>query len=252
MRARTVLLVGLGLSLNGCLLPTPYSAVSMGVDTVSFVATGKAATDHGLSLAMGEDCALIRIFDGQICQTPRVYEATQAGVPLEPLPDSIDSAQLAAAHPEVRAAIERAAQYDGWASDNIQFALLPSEFVADDFDSITAPLPVEAEAEPAELSFGDLFSSISAELAVSGSAGYREPANRADGGRMDEQPRTPASSDLQQASLSTLFRPSSPSRGASREVGLRPDVAPYGKAANGDAAWLADRLPSLRNREIGG
>ena len=255
MGARVLLVVGLGLSLTGCLLPTPFSMVSMGVDAVSFVATGKAATDHGVSLAMGEDCALIRIFEGdegEVCRSPVVYEATAAGMPLEPLPDSVDSAQLAAAHPEVRAAVERAAQFDGWASDKIQLALLPGDFVADDFDSITAPAPAAADEETSALSLGALLSSLSENLTTFGAESYREPANRADGGRMPERQFERRAIERQRAALPAGQSETPRRTGANREVGERPKVSGFGALSEVLAEELADRIPSLRQSRIDG
>ena len=245
MNTRVALVVGIALSLTGCIMPTPMSVVSMGVDAISFVATGKAATDHGVSLAMGEDCALIRIFEGQICQKPRVFEPTEAGIPLEPLPDSIDSAQLAAAHPEVRAAIVRSAQYEGWASDSIQLALLPGGFVADDFESLTAPLPAREEAEAAPLTFGELLTSIAEDLDAYGAEGYREPVSRADGGR------TPSLTQEQHGPVATQAA-SWPRSGTSHEVGERPMVPAFGALSNLEAAQLAARLTGLRRHGIDG
>ena len=194
MTARTLLVAGLGLSLSGCFLPTPVSLVSTGVDVVSFVATGKAATDHGLSLAMGEDCALIRLFEGAICREPRIYEPVAAGVPLEPLPSEADQAQLAEADPEVQAAIERAAAHDdwdddldqtwtaNWASGHVQVALLPGGFMADDLGSIaSAPAPAsEAEAEGESFSFATLINAVAASM---------DSAERSEGFRLSDRDR---------------------------------------------------------------
>ena len=172
MMARMLLAIGLGVSLSGCFLPTPVSMVSTGVDVVSYIATGKAATDHGLSYAMGEDCALMRLFKGEICREPRIYEPVQAGVPLEPLPAEADKEQLAAAHPEVRAAVQRASAYEGWrddgevrwtadwASSRVQVALLPGGFMADDFDSLTAAASPQPERAPEGLTFASILASL--------------------------------------------------------------------------------------------
>ena len=250
MLARVALVVGLGLSVGGCLLPTPFSFVSMGADVVSYMATGKAVTDHGVSLAMGEDCALVRILDGQICHKPVVYEHALADAPLEPLPDAVDGRQLAAVHPEVRAAIVRASQYDGWAGEGIQVAMLPGSFVADDLRLAALPPTPAADRESSGLGFGDLISSITGGLSPEA---YREPTNRADGGRGPEpllfgqQVRAP----IRLAPIQLAESPSQ--RGSvSFEVGTRPEVASRGRLLELDLAPLVGARPTLRMREIDG
>ncbi len=250
MLARVALVVGLGLSVGGCLLPTPFSFVSMGADAVSYVATGKAVTDHGVSLAMGEDCALVRILDGNICRKPVVYEHALAGAPLEPLPDAVDGRQLAAVHPEVRAAIVRASQYDGWAGEGIQVAMLPGSFVAADVRLAALPPAPAADADSAGLGFGDLISTVTDGLAPEA---YREPANRADGGRGPEpllfgqQVRAPIRLPRIQVAESAPQR-----SGASFEVGTRPEVVARGRLSELDLAPLVGARPALRNREVDG
>jgi hypothetical protein len=56
------------------------------IDVGSFVATGKTATDHGISALAQEDCALMRVFEGQICRADPDYQMADSGVlqPLEP------------------------------------------------------------------------------------------------------------------------------------------------------------------------
>ncbi len=53
--------------LSGCGLPPIVSYISYGADVFSYLATKKSVTDHGISLAMQKDCALLRILDGRIC-----------------------------------------------------------------------------------------------------------------------------------------------------------------------------------------
>ena len=48
--------------LGGCAVPTAVTVASLAADGVSYAATGKSVTDHGLSAATGEDCALLRVF----------------------------------------------------------------------------------------------------------------------------------------------------------------------------------------------
>lgn len=44
--------------------PTPLTVFSFAADGISYVATGKAVTDHALSAALGRDCAVFRIVRG--------------------------------------------------------------------------------------------------------------------------------------------------------------------------------------------
>jgi cell division septation protein DedD len=59
------------LLVNGCALPAGVVIASYAADGVSYVATGKSVTDHGLSAATGHDCALLRplLKQKSICNT---------------------------------------------------------------------------------------------------------------------------------------------------------------------------------------
>jgi hypothetical protein len=61
----------LPLLVSGCALPVGVVIASYAADGVSYVATGKSVTDHGLSMAAGHDCALLRPIFRQksICDT---------------------------------------------------------------------------------------------------------------------------------------------------------------------------------------
>ena len=147
MFARSLILAGLCMALTGCLFPTPVSIVSSGLDVVSFVASGKTVADHGVSLVAGEDCAMIRILEGELCREAVEYDQVAEQDLLEPLPVSEDPVLLAGAHPEVLAAAERIAAHDGWIANEPataatpesprpaeapQLAMLTGGFVADD------------------------------------------------------------------------------------------------------------------------
>lgn len=82
---RLVAAMGLLALAGGCALPPAVAIASYAIDVGSFVATGKTATDHGISLVAQEDCALMRVFEGPICQEDPDYQLAEAGV-LEPLP----------------------------------------------------------------------------------------------------------------------------------------------------------------------
>ena len=165
---RGLCVLAMALSVSACTMPTPVSVVTMGFDAVSYAVSGKTVTDHGVSLAVGRDCALVRILEGGICAEEHAYGDDVLVALLEPLPDSLDGAQLAAADPEVRAAVQRAARQD-WTEDGVdsqqlQFAALDIGYLADgarphgvapilsgagdELLAAAAPLP---RARPAEL-----------------------------------------------------------------------------------------------------
>ncbi len=48
---------------------------------------GKTATDHGISLVTQQDCAVLRILEGPICQDDPDYQLADAGV-LQPLDEA--------------------------------------------------------------------------------------------------------------------------------------------------------------------
>ena len=55
-------------SLAGCALPPAVQAISYAADAISLLGSGKSVTDHALSAAVGEDCALLRALqDEDIC-----------------------------------------------------------------------------------------------------------------------------------------------------------------------------------------
>jgi hypothetical protein len=62
----------------GCAIPPAVSIASLVADGASYVSSGKSVTDHGISALFGEDCALLRIFDGKICRETPEYETTVA------------------------------------------------------------------------------------------------------------------------------------------------------------------------------
>ena len=57
------------LLLSGCSLPLSVQLASWALDGISYVATGKSVTDHGISMVVDQDCALLRgITEGSICR----------------------------------------------------------------------------------------------------------------------------------------------------------------------------------------
>lgn len=77
------------LPLSGCALPPAITIASLILDTTSYAISGKTVTDHGLSAVMDQDCSIIGILDGQICQDNVAFDTTTATLqPLsEPGPD---------------------------------------------------------------------------------------------------------------------------------------------------------------------
>ena len=51
--------------LSGCGLPPAVMIASYAADGVSYVATGKSVSDHGISAVTGRDCAVWRIVKGE-------------------------------------------------------------------------------------------------------------------------------------------------------------------------------------------
>jgi hypothetical protein len=74
-------------------MPAAVSVASLAVDTSSYMVSGKTMTDHGLSLAMDEDCSMMRVLDEdeEVCQEERDYEVAVAALsPLSHEPDGGD------------------------------------------------------------------------------------------------------------------------------------------------------------------
>lgn len=71
--------------LSGCGLPLAVTLGSYAADGVSYVATGKSVTDHGLTAVTGRDCALLRpIFKGQpICADQPMAREGSAPAPVQ-------------------------------------------------------------------------------------------------------------------------------------------------------------------------
>ncbi len=73
--------------LSGCAMPAVFTVASLALDTGSYAMSGKTLSDHGLSLAMEEDCSMMRVLDegDEICQEEQDYEV--ADTILTPLPE---------------------------------------------------------------------------------------------------------------------------------------------------------------------
>ena len=65
---RFAVLAGMSLILGGCLLPPAYHIASWKFTGISYLFTGKSVSDHALSVAMKQDCAIHRIVAGsRVC-----------------------------------------------------------------------------------------------------------------------------------------------------------------------------------------
>ena len=86
---RTLTMAALAVSVSGCALPPIVTAVSLGADVFSLSETGKSVSDHGISMVMQRDCAMLRVFTGSLCQDYAPDEDTPEGalVALAPLAD---------------------------------------------------------------------------------------------------------------------------------------------------------------------
>jgi hypothetical protein len=71
-------------------MPAAFTVASLALDTGSYMMSGKTLTDHGLSVAMDEDCAMVRVLDEDeaICREAPDYEVAETA--LTPLPESGD------------------------------------------------------------------------------------------------------------------------------------------------------------------
>ena len=67
LAALTTVLSGV---LSGCAVPPAITIASLVADVASYASTGKTVTDHGISMVLQKDCALLRGLDGQICLEP--------------------------------------------------------------------------------------------------------------------------------------------------------------------------------------
>ncbi len=64
---RWLVLAAAAIVLSGCGLPPVVTYTSYAVDVFSYLTTGKTVTDHGISMVVQKDCALLRVLDGPIC-----------------------------------------------------------------------------------------------------------------------------------------------------------------------------------------
>ncbi|MBT3359130.1 MAG: hypothetical protein HN403_05830 [Rhodospirillales bacterium] len=92
LKSRFLAIFALPLLLGGCALPVGLQVASLVADGISFVATDKALTDHGISIVTKKDCAMWRGLKGDdICRTPHLntlpIAAADEPIFFEPGPD---------------------------------------------------------------------------------------------------------------------------------------------------------------------
>ncbi len=81
------------LALSGCALPPAVGVASLAVDVASYFFSGKTLTDHGISAVAQQDCALIRLMEGNLCDEYVDFEVADAMLaPLSP----VDEIEIAA------------------------------------------------------------------------------------------------------------------------------------------------------------
>ena len=76
---RRQLVIVCPLLVGACALPLPLQIAVWATDGISYLMTSKSVSDHGLSAAVGQDCAVHRaITEGAICREDTDSEAVVA------------------------------------------------------------------------------------------------------------------------------------------------------------------------------
>ncbi len=66
---RRLLIIVCPLFVGACALPLPLQIAVWATDGISYLMTSKSMSDHGLSAAVGRDCAIYRaVTEGAICR----------------------------------------------------------------------------------------------------------------------------------------------------------------------------------------
>jgi cell division septation protein DedD len=65
MQRHRFLIILAPILLSGCAIPPAISIASYVLDGISYAATGKSVSDHGISAMAGRDCATFRILKGE-------------------------------------------------------------------------------------------------------------------------------------------------------------------------------------------
>ena len=73
------------LAIGGCgLVPPAVSIASFAADALSYAVSGKSVSDHGLSLVMQEDCAVLNFIQGQAICAPGPHPEIEMATPRDP------------------------------------------------------------------------------------------------------------------------------------------------------------------------
>ncbi len=143
---KKALVVGAGvLVLGGCALPVPLQVASWALDGISYLATDKSITDHGISMVAQKDCAIFRgITDGDVCRNwddaaTLVAEAGKDAQPQRPVTTT----------PSVRVGYSTAVQSDIPPLSTELDDSLPNVDVLANFDTAAGP----AEGDEQKTSF---------------------------------------------------------------------------------------------------
>jgi hypothetical protein len=66
---RRLLIIVCPLFVGACALPLPLQIAAWAADGISYLMTSKSMSDHGLSAAVGRDCAVYRaVTEGAVCR----------------------------------------------------------------------------------------------------------------------------------------------------------------------------------------
>lgn len=67
--SKRLLILACALMLGGCALPVPLQIASWAIDGLLFITTEKTMADHGVSLVVQRDCAMLRVVtEGALCR----------------------------------------------------------------------------------------------------------------------------------------------------------------------------------------
>ena len=66
---RRLLIIVCPLFVGACAVPLPLQIAAWAAEGISYLMTSKSVSDHGLSVAVGQDCAIHRaITEGAVCR----------------------------------------------------------------------------------------------------------------------------------------------------------------------------------------
>jgi hypothetical protein len=104
---KSIVVLALSFLLGGCALPTSIQIASWAIDGISYIATKKSMTDHGISLVRSQDCALWRaVKQEDVCvdhqDTGTALAATDAGKNQDPKTIQVASLEGRAVVPAAR------------------------------------------------------------------------------------------------------------------------------------------------------